>query len=171
MAFELCKNGHYFDSAKYGQCRFCVAADSVAAPDVDIVTVNGGSSATPPAPVVQAVSDPPVGWLVIVGGPNCGADFTIHAGDNTIGRSPAMAVALDTDPTVAENQLSVLYDSRSNRFLARPGTAALRSYVNGEAVESSVGLQRGDKLQVGNTTLLFVPLAGERFQWPVRSSA
>ena len=141
MAFELCRNGHYFDSAKHGRCPFCPA---------------GGKT-----------FDPPVGWMVIVAGPNLGADFTIHPGGNAIGRAPA-AIALDMDPLVVENHLSVFYESRSNRFVLRPGTSSVRSYINGAPVESGTDLRRGDRLRIGNTTLLFVPLAGEHFEWPAR---
>jgi pSer/pThr/pTyr-binding forkhead associated (FHA) protein len=96
-----------------------------------------------------------------------GKDFTVRPGENMIGRAPDAAVALAGDSSIADRDHAVLlYDSRGNFFALRPGAETRDSSVNGQPIETSVALRAGDKLRFGATTLVFIPLAGERFRWP-----
>ena len=143
MPFVSCPDGHFYDSAKSKECPFCKSRE----PD--------------PLP-----SHLPVGWLVATSGPGCGKDFTLRPGTNSIGSLPSMAVAIDGDPDVtAEDHAIVAYEVRNNRFLLRPGPGRAVAYRNGEVVLSPVPLQVGDKVTVGQTTLIFIPLAGDQFRW------
>ena len=47
-----------------------------------------------PAPHVNKVSTPCVGWLVALGGEHIGTDFRLKVGKNFIGRSPKMDLSL-----------------------------------------------------------------------------
>ena len=38
-------------------------------------------------------------------------------------------------------------------------------YLNGEEVDSPQTLKGGDKIELGQTTLMFVPLCGGDFSW------
>jgi hypothetical protein len=169
MPFVECENGHFFDPAKDGRCPFCSAAELRNTAEV---STAGSPQTQPPVPVEGQLSDsgtqflPPVGWLVVTDGPMRGVDFTIRPGRNAIGRSPDMAVPLSSDPSVAQDEHAVVvYDSRSNRFVFRPGAASGKSYLNGYVVDSTRPLQQGDKLQIGGTSLVFVALASDRFRW------
>jgi len=162
MALELCKRGHYFDSSKGPHCPFCAASGDEADPpaDAERVEVPAENSSQ------QSTSefDPPVGWLVAIDGASRGSDFRIRAGNNSIGRLPGAAICISGDPAVSpEEHAFLLYDPGSNRFSLRPGRGG--PFVNGRPVQAPVALSAGDKVLIGGTTLLFIPLSGEKFRW------
>lgn len=110
--------------------------------------------------------DPVVGWLVCVDGPERGRDYRLHAGRNFVGRSPQMHVALTGDATVSrEKHCVIVYDPRANIFRVAPGESASLTYRNGESVDVPVPLTPYDRIEVGKTTLLFLPLCSDRFSW------
>lgn len=160
---------------------------AAAAPPPDDATVRLGAGGVPlpppmpgqpsgPAPEegrtvayndrMPAGVDPVVGWLVCVDGPERGRDYRLHAGRNFVGRSPQMHVALTGDATVSrEKHCVVVYDPRANVFRVAPGESAALTYRNGESVDVPVPLQPYDRVEIGKTTLLFLPLCSDRFTW------
>lgn len=110
--------------------------------------------------------EPVVGWLVCVEGSNKGLDYRLHQGRNFIGRSAEMDVCIVGDNTVSRSSHAVVvYDPRSNTYLVQPGDSKELLYVNDALTLSTVELKAMDKLSVGSTVLMFVPLCGENFQW------
>ena len=110
--------------------------------------------------------DPVVGWLVCVDGPERGRDYRLHAGRNFVGRAPQMHVALTGDATVSrEKHCIVVYDPRANVFRIAPGDSASLTYLNDASVDVPMPLAPYDRLEVGKTTLLFLPLCSDRFTW------
>lgn len=109
---------------------------------------------------------PVVGWLVCTDGVNKGTDYRLHQGRNFIGRSPEMDVCILGDNTVSRSSHAiVVYDPRSNVYLAQPGSSKELFYVNDKLVLNPVELKTMDLLNIGDTKLMFVPLCGERFHW------
>ena len=109
---------------------------------------------------------PVVGWLVCTDGVNKGTDYRLHQGRNFIGRSPEMDVCILGDNTVSRSSHAiVVYDPRSNVYLAQPGSSKELFYVNDKLVLNPVELKTMDLLNIGNTKLMFVPLCGEQFHW------
>ena len=109
---------------------------------------------------------PVVGWLVCVEGINKGTDYRLHQGRNFIGRAVEMDVCIENDNTVSRSSHAiVVYDPRSNVYLAQPGDAKELFYLNDQLVLNAVQLKAGDKLSIGNTKLMFVPLCGDHFHW------
>lgn len=109
---------------------------------------------------------PVVGWLVCTGGANKGADYRLHQGRNFIGRSTEMDVCIMGDNTVSRSSHAiVVYDPRSNVYLAQPGDSKELLYVNDSLVLNPVELKAMDILSLGDTKLMFVPLCGEKFHW------
>lgn len=109
---------------------------------------------------------PVVGWLVCTDGVNKGADYRLHQGRNFIGRSPEMDVCILGDNTVSRSSHAiVVYDPRSNVYLAQPGSSKELFYVNDKLVLNPVELKTMDLLSIGDTKLMFVPLCGEQFHW------
>lgn len=150
MALDLCENGHYFDAVKTARCPFCFAA---AAP-------------TPQPVETDASAGLVVGWLVVIEGPGQGMDFRLRGGRNDIGSAAQSAVALTEDPVISSHEHAfILYDGRSNGFALQPGAGRGLCYRNGELAAATVPLRAGDKILIGATTLLFVPLAGDSFRW------
>lgn len=109
---------------------------------------------------------PVVGWLVCTEGVNKGVDYRLHQGRNFVGRSPEMDVCIQNDNTVSRSSHAiVVYDPRSNVYLAQPGSSKELFYVNDKLVLNPVELQTMDLLSIGDTKLMFIPLCGEKFHW------
>ena len=109
---------------------------------------------------------PVVGWLVCTDGVNKGTDYRLHQGRNFIGRSPEMDVCILGDNTVSRSSHAiVVYDPRSNVYLAQPGSSKELFYVNDKLVLNPIELKTMDLLNIGDTKLMFVPLCGEQFHW------
>ena len=135
----------------------------------------GGAPAAP-APVEEGRTvgyferplgaEPVVGWLVCERGPERGRDYRLYAGRNFVGRDPKMQVALMGDARVSRDRHAVVsYDPRGNGFRVAPGEGAGLAYLNGAPVDGPLDLRAYDRIEVGETTLVFVPLCSDRFRW------
>ena len=106
------------------------------------------------------------GWLVCVDGPEKGKDYRLHNANNFIGRSSDMDVCISGDLTVSEDKHAVVaYDSLENNFFISPSGGKSIVRLNGKPVLMPQKIKYGDRLQIGRTVFLFVPLCGIRFQW------
>lgn len=119
-------------------------------------------------------ADPVVGWLVVLDGPGKGNHRAIYNGSNTIGRSSSQRIAIDFgDDTISgEQQAFLVYDGRKRQFslvpnLGRPNLVQL----NESALLANAELKARDRITMGRTTLLFMPLCGPDFDWSDTTSA
>ena len=117
---------------------------------------------------VDVRTDPVVGWLVVLGGPGKGNFRPIFSGSNTIGRSPGQRIPIDfgDDAISSEKQAFLVYDGRKRQYqlvpnLERPNLV----HLNDSALLANGELKPHDKITMGRTTLLFVPLCGPEFDW------
>ena len=118
------------------------------------------------AKVKQNAIVPPVGWLVGIAGPYWGKAFECKAGRNRIGRNLSMEIILSEDPTVSGESFAILiYEPRRRKFYIDSGDHTGLIYLNDEPVFSHAELQAYDKLDIGQSTFLLLPLCGERFTW------
>ena len=115
----------------------------------------------------EASDDPVVGWLVIVKGPGRGNAVRLGYGWNSIGRDVSQRVRLDFgDPQISRlNHAKLLYDPRSRRFTLTLGESTNPTYIRGEVVLAPTELKSEDRIQLGNTELMFVALCGTTFDW------
>jgi hypothetical protein len=110
--------------------------------------------------------DPVVGWLVCVAGPEQGRDYRIHSERNFIGRAPHMDIALTGDDAISrENHAVLSFNPKNASFRIAPGEGRGLVYVNDEELLTPTLLQPYDRIEIGASTLAFVPFCGERFQW------
>lgn len=111
--------------------------------------------------------EPVVGWLVVVDGPGKGADFRIQPGQNRIGRGGDMEISINLgDATISsESHAFVVYDYKGNKFYLKHGAGKNLTYLNGEPVLEVRSLAAFDRIGVGDTQLLFMPLCGDKFNW------
>lgn len=180
-----CKNGHYYDASKHHSCPFCGVQNL----EIDIQktmakrsqTGSGEPGVTRPiaggAPGQDAGRtvgiykkklgfDPVVGWLVAIEGPERGRDFRIVSEKNFIGRSETMDISIPGDPSVSrENHAVVSFNPKNNSFRLFPGDSKGLVYLNDEELISPELLKPYDKIELGETVLLFVPFCGEQFVW------
>jgi hypothetical protein len=113
-------------------------------------------------------TDPVVGWVVVLSGPGKGNFRPIYSGSNTIGRSPNQRIPIDfgDDAISSEKQAFLVYDGRKRQYqlvpnLERPNLV----HLNDSALLANGELKPHDKITMGRTTLLFVPLCGPEFDW------
>lgn len=93
--------------------------------------------------------------LLLLTGPSAGRRFEL-TGEVIIGRSPSCSIALD-DAKVSRRHVRLLVEedqARVSDLGSRNGTV-----VNGEKIDGEVVMLPGDRLQVGDTTVLFEPPA------------
>ena len=106
-----------------------------------------------------------VGWLVCFAGSEVGRDFRIHDGSNSIGRAPANRICVN-DATIAQSQhASIVFNPADASFSLRPGWSQSRVFVNDKLVLYPLMLNPYDKITLGQSMFVFVPLCGDRFGW------
>lgn len=186
-----CENGHYYDAEKHHSCPFCGVQNL----DLDIQkTMAKRSHASSGEPgVTKPVGgrapgdeegktvgifkkkigfDPVVGWLVVVKGPDKGRDFRITSERNFIGRSERMDIPISGDPTVSrENHAIVSFNPKNSVFRLFPGDSKGLVYLNDDELIAPEQLKPYDKIELGETELLFVPFCGEKFLWKKEQEA
>lgn len=110
--------------------------------------------------------DPVVGWLVCIDGKEKGKDYRIHTDNNFVGRSERMDICIRGDETISrENHAIVSYDGVDKIFYFSPGDGRSIVRLNDKAIFQTMQLQAYDKLVIGKTTFLFIPLCGDNFEW------
>lgn len=109
---------------------------------------------------------PPVAWLVCVKGPYAGRAFECKTGRNRIGRDPGMDVCLTEDPAVSRDTHTIVtYEPKQRAFYLDPGTGSGLTYLNGDYIFDHKELHGYDKIELGGSVFLFLPLCGEQFSW------
>jgi len=110
--------------------------------------------------------DPVVGWLICVIGEYVGECFNLKAGQNFIGRSLSMDVALKDEKSISrEFHAGIIFDPSTKQFYVIPGQSNGLTYVNGNLIFSATPLKSYDKIQLGKSTYIFMAFAGTDFMW------
>ena len=194
MSMVSCGNGHFYNDQEHSSCPFCGVGLKVnptrplrAQPNARAGGDAGhtrAASAPPPAGLgrdpgatrhvwagAMAGVDPVVGWLVCVQGPDRGRDYRLHTERNFIGRAPTMAVAITGDDSISrENHAVLSYNPKKHSYRLAPGDSRGLVYLNDEEVLMPMELAPYDRIELGKTTLLFIPFCGERFNWTAEDS-
>ena len=113
------------------------------------------------------IDDPVSGFLVVIDGPGQGAFVVIRQGVNSVGREADQAIALDfgDEMIASQNHCLVTFDRASVKYYLQQGGNSAPTQVNGVSVVAPALLNSGDRIQLGNTTLLFLPLCSDTFNW------
>lgn len=162
MAHIRCPNGeHVYDADKYTCCPFCTPAPTSgsAAKGAKTVVISGMAASSD-------LTSQIVGWLVVTNGKGRGHDLRILPGQNQIGRDKGDIVLNFGDSSISrEKQALLSYDPLENLFLISHGEGKNLTRVNGKMVMDAQVLAPFDRIRLGQTELLFVPLCGEQFNW------
>lgn len=114
---------------------------------------------------IQAFN-PVTGWLVCVKGPSKGTDYRIRSQYNYVGRAKHMDICISGDEYIsAEKAAIIAYDEMEKKFFISPGMGHNLIRLNDKMVMGSELLHPYDKITIGKTVLLFIPLCGEQFDW------
>jgi hypothetical protein len=185
MKLTRCERGHYYDAQQHSRCPSC-GVTGLEGCDID-ATPSTSSETDMPATQVRGQGidgkhadvgvtvamvrkkigiDPVVGWLVCIQGPEKGRDYRVRSERNGIGRGSDMAVCIQGDEAISrENHAFISFNPRKRSFRIAPGDGRGMTYLNGEEVDVPMPLQAYDRIELGQTHLLFVPLCGEHFNW------
>lgn len=184
MDMKRCNKGHFYDGEKYKTCPYCQETNMIPA---KTVPVKENNQVVSPTAELTANSldpfnrddgktvgifkknvgkDPVVGWLVATEGKHYGESFKLKTGRNFIGRGHDMDVVLSADESISRNKHAILlYDPKANQFFIQSGESRELTYLNGDVLLESKVLHSKDRITLGNSELLFVPLCSEDFSW------
>ena len=77
-----------------------------------------------------------------------------------------MDVCISGDNTISrENHAILAYDTREKLYYFAPGSGRGIVRLNGRAVLMMTELKPYDRIEIGKSILMFVPLCGEQFSW------
>lgn len=108
------------------------------------------------------------GWLVVISNDYKGQSYKITFGFNTIGRAETNHIPLNFDNSISRvKHASIVYDYSNNLFFIKHEDGKYLTYLNGNVILDIKELKAFDKIKIGNTELLFVPLCGEQFKWDI----
>ncbi len=109
----------------------------------------------------------PVGWLVVIDGPGRGHSFPLEPGVSQIGRGEDQTVPLDFGDSAISRQghAIIAFDDESRNFYLGHGGKSNLVRLNGKPVLSTETMQHGDRVRIGETTLMLVALCGGSFTW------
>lgn len=143
--------------------------DRSASPREENRTMLVGRGTNPKsAAAVDAMKDPVVGWLVVIEGPGKGSSVRLGMMQNRVGRDTEgnEAAFPFADPEMSRTSHAVLtYDPKGRKYYLKGGDGRNLTYVAGEPVLMPIQLKGGERIQMGQTTVLFVPLCGPDFDW------
>lgn len=116
---------------------------------------------------VDAMADPVVGWLVVVDGPGKGHYLKLGNGQNSIGRGTTERIKLDFgDELISRSNHAMLtFDPRGGEFYIQQGSGTNLAYLDDSPVLAPTKLASGNRITLGETTLMFAPLCGDNFSW------
>lgn len=109
----------------------------------------------------------PVGWIVVASGPGRGHTYALTPGMAQIGRAEDQAIQLDFgDNAISRNNhAAIVYDHESKSFFLGHGGKANIVRLNDKPVISNETIKDGDKIRIGETTLLLKTLVNDDFNW------
>lgn len=113
---------------------------------------------------------PVVGWLVCIKGVDMCKDFRLHAENNFVGRRDAKHgvvpdVCLSDKKVSRGRHFSVVYAPDNDLHFVTGGSGTAVVYLNNIPIGGTAELKKGDKIRVGDTTLVFIPLEKSDVQW------
>ena len=110
--------------------------------------------------------DPVVGWLVCIEGAEKGRDCRIRSERNFVGRDPKMDICIGGDDSISrDNHAVISFNPKKNTYRLTPGESRGIINLNEEEVATPTVLNAYDKIELGQTKLLFVPFCGKDFTW------
>jgi FHA domain len=134
-------------------------------------TTEGTDQLSPASKSGSENQDPVVGWLVIVKGPGHGNALRLGYHWNSIGRDADQRVCLNFgDIHISRrNHAKLNYEPRSRKFMITIGDGMNPIYVRSQHLLAPTELKTGDRIQIGETELMFVALCSETFDWESNS--
>lgn len=184
MHITRCSNNHYYDLDKYDRCPFCTSAydstmeEQTLAYDVksyyedpeDSQLTLGYSECvsdddkTIGASLLHQKVNPVSGWIVCVTGSLKGKFYPLYSGNNFVGRSRKMDVAIISGEGIeSEKHCCIIYDPKGIQFFITAANGAIQ--VNGEPVAASAQIYDNDLIRIGQMDFRFVQYCNRERNW------
>lgn len=170
MNLIKCENNHFYDSDKFLSCPHCAnVAAGVTVPDILGQNQNKIRTAIPQAQDIkeqQLSHGKTTGWLVCIEGEMLGESFVLREGENFIGRSASMDIALLYEPTVSREKHAVIfYNDKKNTFtLYSPGHSD-QTFCNNKRIKEKQPIKNRDIITLGSCSLIFISFCNASFVW------
>jgi hypothetical protein len=119
--------------------------------------VRSAEGVPPMATVSLRVQPVSIAFLVMERGTHVGKQFTLHAGDTTIGRAGTNDIVVD-DPTVGRQQSKIKLEGKEYFLYDLAATNATR--VNGKETRGRRKLDENDRIEMGNVSFVFKRVQG-----------
>ena len=180
---KLCPKNHYYDSERYSSCPYCdnnINENSSNNDDQQQyknlgetesineswnIRRNGKTESIWDNNKNDKIQVPRVvGWLVCTSGNDYGRDFRLHVDNNFVGRDIECDICLN-DSYVSRKHFTVTYDPLNDNYFATMSEGRGIVYVNKTPLMPNQILKQGDKIKVGKTELVFVPLKSSIVNW------
>lgn len=138
---------------------------TVAVKPIDLSSIPGASQ-----PGFSTTTKPekpkPTAFLVCISGGNMGDSYIVNEGRNYIASGSGADIKLNKDSSVsADCHAVVTYNPAENKFTLSAGTGRGITYLNGNQVDVSAELKADDRIEVGKSELLFIPVCSDKFKW------
>lgn len=123
-----------------------------------------------PEPAKKPEKSKPAAILVCISGENSGDFFAVCNGRNYIASGADADIKLDKDGSVsADCHAVVTYNPSDNKFTLSAGTSRGITYLNGNQVDVSAEVKADDRIKVGASELLFIPVCSDKFKWDAQA--
>lgn len=121
-----------------------------------------------PDSILNAMEDPPTGWLIAVSGPGQGHVLQLGMGVNGIGRDGndvRIPIRFNDDQISRGVSLVVVYDEKNRKFFVDKGVGKTLAYIENSPVLEPSEISSGIDISIGQTVFKFIALCGETFNW------
>lgn len=160
MPLKECQNKHLYNGDKHGDtCPICGLVAKKAKED--------GKTKEEIEAMLKIPEDQYVcGWLVCVEGINKGLSYQIHPGKNFVGSGDDMDLQILGDEAVNIYRHAIIaFDDKKLKTTLLPGESVGLVYLEKEAVYAPKDISPYNRLEIGESTFLFVPFCGDQHQW------
>lgn len=168
MNLSKCPKNHYYNADKFPSCPHCANLE-IGIPEKDLIGTGQSHIPTvvPQHPAsTNAYRGKTTGWLTCIDGNMLGESFSLREGENYIGRSANMDVALLQETTVSrDNHCIIEFDCTQNSFHLTITNQEKTVLLNKKEIHTSTQLKHHDVITLGDCSLLFIPLCDNHFQW------
>ena len=111
-------------------------------------------------------NEPLVGWIVCLKVVNFGKGFSLFSGMNSVGRSEENRIVIPGDNGISrQKHAMIVYEPKKRVFYIKSGESSGLTYVNDEIVMETKQLEAWDKITLGDSDFLLIPLCCDRFSW------
>lgn len=163
MQLIKCELGHIYDAEKFRSCPHCYGVGMTKDDEADALGMLQADKTTEQSETVEQKQYYVMhrrrvqGILVCVEGRMKGAAFELREGENVIGRSSNMDVALNLEESISRQaHASIECDPDDQRFVLKFEETRRDVWVNGHTVEPGSLIVDRDVIRLGDCELVLV---------------